>query len=97
MSTCALFFRHWFTPGVEDILQVDMGQPRRGHCPLWRSYRRLQPLPFFRHPRLQPFLHPTDEAPVRYPLLDELHHPFVVDVVQGNHHTLPTLSTSPNG
>src|SRR5438128_10669643 len=20
-------------PGVEDILQVDMGQPRRGHCP----------------------------------------------------------------
>jgi hypothetical protein len=29
-------------------------------------------------------------------VLHELHGPFVAHVVEGNHHTLPIISTSPN-
>jgi hypothetical protein len=30
-------------------------------------------------------------------VLDKLHRPFVAHLVKGNHHTLPIISTSPNG
>ena len=45
------------------------------YSPLWRSYLRLRPFPFFRHSRLQPFLDQTYDAPVRDPMLDKLHQP----------------------
>src|SRR5438874_8908952 len=69
---------------------------RARYCPLWRPYLRLLPLPFFRHPRLQPFLDQANEAPVRNSMLDKLLQPFVRHVVEGHHDTLPIISTFPN-
>jgi len=67
------------------------------HCPLRRSYLRLLPLPFFRHSCLQPFLDQVQDAPVRDPMLDKLHQPFVRHMVEGPHDTLPTFRTFRSG
>ena len=40
-------------PEVEHIVQVDVGQQRRGTAALWRSLFTAQPLSFFQHARVQ--------------------------------------------
>src|SRR5579863_2319057 len=63
-------------------MQVDVRQQRRNYCPLRRPYLRLRPFPFFRHSRLQPFLDQANDAPVRDPMLEKLHQPFVRNIIE---------------
>jgi len=44
-------------------------------CPL----HRLRPFPVLNHPRLQPFLDQADDPLVRYPMLEELHKPRLIE------------------
>ncbi len=63
-------------------MQVEIGQHRRNHRPLWCPFLRLVPLALLHHARLQPFLDQADDSLVSDPMLDELDQPFVIDFVE---------------
>src|SRR6266571_2591695 len=69
-------------PEVECVVEVDVRQERRRAAPLWRAFVHSHPLPVLQHAGVQPFLDEPHHAPVRYPVLEELHQPFVVDGVE---------------
>ncbi len=52
------------------------------HRSLRGSFHCLEPPTFFHYSRLQPFLNEADDSFVSYPMLDELHHPIVIDFVE---------------
>jgi len=54
----------------------------RDHCPLRRTQLRLRPLAVFRYSRLEPFLDQAKHPLIGYPVLEELHRPFVAHVVE---------------
>jgi hypothetical protein len=64
-------------PQIEDVVQVHVGEQRRGRSPL-RCTLTCRPLPFFQDSRRQPLLDEAQNPRVRDPVLYELHQPFVV-------------------
>ena len=64
--------------------------------PLRGPYLRFRPLPFLGHPRPQPFLDQAQHPSVGDAVLDKLDQPFVRQIIEGTHDTLPITSTSPN-
>ena len=64
-------------PQVEHVVQIDVGQQRRGTAALRRPFLHSYPFPILQHAGVQPFLDQPHDAPVRNPVLDELHQPFV--------------------
>src|SRR5262245_28581680 len=67
--------RHFLAPGfdpeVEHIMQVHVGEQRRNHGSLRRSYLCLRPLPIFRYSGLQPFLDQAKYPVIRHAVLDK--------------------------
>src|SRR5260370_4778098 len=63
-------------------MQVHVGEQRLSHCSLRRTQLRLRPLAVFRYSRLQPFPDQAKYPPIGSPVLDELHRPFVAQVVE---------------
>ena len=58
-------------------MKIDVGQQRRGTAALGRPFFHSYSFPILQHAGVQPFLDEPHDAPVRYPVLDELHQPFV--------------------
>src|SRR5712691_10639186 len=63
-------------------MQVYVSKQRRSHCSLRCTQFRLRPLAVFRYPRLQPFLNQAKYPAIGHPMLDELHGPFVAQVIE---------------
>src|ERR1700677_3459153 len=63
-------------------MQVHVGEQRRNHCSLRRSYLRLRPLTIFRNSRLQPFLDQAKYSAIGHAMLDKLRGPLVAHVVK---------------
>jgi site-specific DNA recombinase len=59
---------------------------RRDHRTLGCPYRRPRPLPPVGHSSPQPFLDQAQYPPIGNPVLQELHQPLVVDVVERHHY-----------
>src|SRR5882724_10900826 len=64
-------------PQIEYVMKIDVGQKRRGTSALGRPLFHSYSLPILQHAGPQPFLDEPHDAPVCYPVLDELHKPFV--------------------
>ena len=80
-------------PKVEHVMQIKVGQQRRSTAALRRPPFHSYPFPILQHAGVQPFLDEPHHAPVRNPMLNELHQPFVRYRVEAHHHTLPTSSS----
>src|ERR1017187_7158194 len=66
----------------ENVMQVHVCQQRRYHRPLRRTHLRLRPFAVLRYSRFQPLPDEPEHPIVGHPMLDELHRPFVVHVVE---------------
>src|SRR5438309_10098025 len=64
-------------PQIEYVVEVNVSQQRRGTTALGRPFLRPYPFPILQHADGQPFLNEPHDAPICYPVLDELHQPFV--------------------
>src|SRR5580692_3936165 len=64
-------------PQVEHVMKIDVRQKRRGTAALGRPFLHPYPLPILQHAGVEPFLDQSHDAPICYPVLDELHQPFV--------------------
>src|SRR5687768_5754608 len=69
-------------PQVQYVVQVDIGQQRRDAAALNCTYLTHYPLTVLQHARIEPFLDQPNHAPVRYPILDKLHQPFMPQRVE---------------
>src|SRR6201984_2289176 len=69
-------------PQVEDVMQVDVRQQWRDHCPLRSPYFRLRPFPVLGDPGPQPLLDEAHDSPVCDAVLDKLDQPFVGKIVE---------------
>src|SRR2546425_2285698 len=76
-------------------MQVYVSEQRRSHYSLRCTQFRLRPLAVFRYSRLQPFLDQAKYPAIGHPMLDELHGPFVAQLIEGTYDTLLIISTSP--
>src|SRR6266545_6077734 len=88
-------------PKVEHVVQVDVRKKRRDDAPLRRTHITARPLPVRQYAGAQPFLDEPHDAPVRYPVLDELHQAFVVDGIKETpnvriQHPVHVLSMDPD-
>src|SRR6266446_7833884 len=63
-------------------MQIYVSEQRRSHCSLRCTQFRLRPLAVFRYSRLQPFPDQAKYPPISHPMLDELHRPFVAQVIE---------------
>src|SRR5271167_1746827 len=75
--TASLFPTPRLGPQVEHVVQVNVGQQRRCTAALGRSLFYPCPFPLLQHAGMKLFLDQPYDASVRYPVLDELHQPFV--------------------
>ncbi len=64
-------------PQVEHVMEINVGQQRRSAAALGRPFFHSYPFPILQHACVEPFLDQSHDAPVRHPVLDELHQPFV--------------------
>ena len=70
-------------PQIEDVVQIDVRQQRRSYCPLRSTLSPSSTTsPSSDHSRLQPFLDQAENAAVGDAVLDELHQPFVRQIVE---------------
>src|SRR5450432_499561 len=69
-------------PEVERVVQLDVGQQRRGTAALWRSLFTARPLSLFQHARVQPLTDEPHHALVCYSVLDELNQPVMVQTIE---------------
>ena len=69
-------------PQIKCVVKVDVRQERRCTATLRRSLLHPHPLPILQHAGVQPFLDEPHDAPVRNPVLDELHQPLVVNGIE---------------
>src|SRR2546421_7809192 len=85
-------------PQVQHVVKIDIGQQRRDTPALNRTDLTGYPFAVLQHARIEPFLDQSNHAPVRYPVLQELHQPFMlqrieealkVGVEHPLHHLLP--------
>src|SRR5713226_9344769 len=63
-------------------MQIYVSEQRRSHGSLRRTHFRLRPLAVFRYSRLQPFLDQAKYPAIGHPMLDELHGPFVAQLIE---------------
>ena len=72
-------------PGLSwrTVVEVDVGQQRRCTAALGCTFFHPYPLPVLQHAGIQPFLDESHNASVRNSMLDELHQPFVRNLVVG--------------
>src|SRR5713226_9974814 len=63
-------------------MQIYVSEQRRSHGSLRRTQLRLRPLAVFRYSRLQPFLNQAKYPAIGHPMLDELHRPFMAQVIE---------------
>src|SRR5882762_2975036 len=64
-------------PQVKYVVKIDVRQKRRGTAALGRPFLHPYPFPILQHASVEPFLDQSHDAPICYPVLDELHQPFV--------------------
>src|SRR5467141_2533781 len=69
-------------PQIEYVMKIDVGQKRRSTSALGRPFLRPYSFPILQHAGSQPFLDEPHDAPVCYPVLDELHKPFVREAIE---------------
>src|SRR6516162_5079331 len=69
-------------PQVEYVVEIDVGEQRRNATTLRRPFFHPYSLPVLQHAGVQPFLDEPHHAPVRNPVLEELHQPAVVDGIK---------------
>ena len=82
-------------PEVERIVKIDVGQQGRDDCSLRSARLGWCKVSIFHDARLQPLANQTEDAPVANPVFDEPNQPLMTDGVEGNHDTLPIISTFP--
>jgi hypothetical protein len=75
-------WREQIEPWVQDIMEVYIGQQRRDGRSLRSARFAGFPLVLFNDSSMEPFANQAQQPPVSYPVLEELHHPFVADVVK---------------
>src|SRR5271167_2028709 len=64
-------------PQVEHIMEINVGQQRRGTTALRRPFLHPYPFPLLQHAGVEPFLNQSHDAPICHPVRDEFHQPFV--------------------
>src|SRR5580704_2303772 len=69
-------------PQVEYVVEVDVSQQRRCAAALRCAFFHSHPLSVLQHAGVQPFLDESHNASVRDSVLDELHQPFVRNLVE---------------
>src|SRR5256884_5699196 len=69
-------------PQIEPIMKIDVSQQRRSPSALGRTLLHSYPFPFLQHASIEPFLDQPHDAPVCYPMLNELDQPFVGNPVE---------------
>src|SRR3989449_2251603 len=72
----------YLDPEVKRVVEVEVRQERRCAAALRRPLLHPYSLPVLQHACVQPFLDEPHDAPVRNPVLDELHQPSVVDGIE---------------
>jgi len=82
-------------PQVDYVMKIDVRQQRRCTAALGRSFFRACSFPILQHAGVEPFLDQSHDPLVCYPMLDELHQPFVRNRIEGTYDTLLIISTSP--
>src|SRR5260370_15036127 len=68
-------------PKVKDVMEVDIGQQRRGNRPLGRPCLRGHKLSFFHHTCLQPLADKAAYTTITAAVFNETHPPLLVDRV----------------
>ena len=63
-------------------MEIDIGQQRRCAAALRRAFFHSYPLPVLQHAGVQPFLDESHNASIRNSMLDELHQPFVRNLIE---------------
>src|ERR1700740_946066 len=63
-------------------MQIDIGQQRGNPRSLRRTYFCLRPSLLLHHSGFQPFPNQPQDARIGHAMLDELHHPFVVECIE---------------
>ena len=63
-------------------MKIDVRQQRRGTSALGRPFLHSYSFPILQHAGIEPFLDEPHDAPVRDPVLDELHQPFVGNPIE---------------
>src|SRR6266581_450889 len=69
-------------PQIEHIMKIDVSQQRRSTSALGRTLLHSYPIPFLQHASIEPFLDQPHDAPICYPMLNELDQPFVGNPVE---------------
>src|SRR5712671_3096941 len=69
-------------PQIEYVMKIDVRQKRRSTSALGRPFLRPYSFPILQHAGLPPFLDEPHDAPIRHPVLDELHQPFVGNPIE---------------
>jgi hypothetical protein len=75
------------------VVEINVREQRRNATALGRPLFHPYSLPVLQHAGVQPFLDEPHHAPVRNPVLEELHQPAVVDGIEGTFDTLPITTT----
>jgi hypothetical protein len=79
------------------LVQKDVGQRWRNHSALRRTSIRVSHLAFLHNSRFQPGSDQAQDLNVSDPAFHQLYKQFVRNRVEGNHDTLPTVSSFPSG
>src|ERR1700746_2021069 len=69
-------------PQIEYVMKIDVRQKRRSTSPWGRPFFHPYSFPILQHAGIQPFLDEPHDTPVRNPMLDELHQPFVGNAIE---------------
>ena len=85
------------SPEIEDVMQVDVRQQRRGNAALRRPHLWPGHLPAFHHPSLKPFTNQADDALVADPVFQEPDQPILADTAKGSGDRLPIAEIFPIG
>src|SRR5260221_10018650 len=89
-------------PETKDVMEVDIGQQRRGNRPLGRACLRGHKLSFFHHTCLQPLADKAAYTTITDAVFNETHQPLVVDRVEescniGVHYPVHLRASNPDG
>src|ERR1700745_194474 len=69
-------------PQIQHVVKIDVGYQRRYTAALNRTDLTAHPFAVLQHARIEPFLDQPDHAPVCYPVLEKLHHPFMLQRIE---------------
>src|SRR5262245_43228032 len=80
--TACVAFPPRLSPPVQYVVEVHVGEQRRGRSSLRCPFRCLRPFPVLDDSCLQPFLDEAQNALVCYPMLEEFHQPGLIELVE---------------